>query len=340
MKHEATCMPTQPTTRRLFFLAGLAALLALPAATLQAYELRQIPDEYESSGGMSSALSNAGVATAEPQAAVRLNPALLPTEKTYNISAGYHWPSAGREFFQAGVVDSKTSPLAAGVSYTGYNDDYLSPQDEHSNDPELVLDSPVIRRGAIGFGQMFGSMAIGAGATYVEANPVDSSEAKERGETRVKGIGLNAGIAGAFSPALRYGASAENLTNKKVLEYTPKTYRAGVTYMLNPTFAAGLDYRERTRVEEFEGQALVDPEDDELLQHPEQMVIGSLIAKVQEYLQLLGSYGKSLTDERRTYGAGAAVSGDHFTLSYMTTKPYMSRSASHQAVSLSVQVSM
>jgi hypothetical protein len=307
-----------------------------------AFEMRQIPDEYETASGTALALSNAGVASAEPHAAVRLNPALLSMDKKYTVSGGYHWPSAGREFFQASIVDAKTSPLAAGLSYTGYTDNYVySNEKGRGDDPETILDSPVIRRGFVGFGQAFKDIAIGAGATYVEANPVMTSEAYENGDSRIKGVGLNVGLAGAFGPALRYGMSAENLTNKKISEYSPKTYRGGVSYALNPKIIVNLDYRQRERVLQFEALPATSlEENDKLMKNPEQLVIGSVAARLEDYLQLLGSYGQSTTDERRTYGAGVAVTGNNFTLSYMTTKPYMKRSANHQAVSLGVQVAM
>jgi hypothetical protein len=305
---------------------------------------REIPDEYEATSGHGLAVNNAGYAANEPHAAIKANPALLPMERAYTVQAGYHWPDAGRDFFQASVVDSKTSPTAVGVSYTGFTDKYEYAHDLSGGAKEQAqVDSPVIRRGTIGIGQAFGGWSFGGGATYTEANPTYSSDAFDRGEERVKGIGLNLGMAATLSPQLRAGASVENATNRKMNEYDPKTYKAGLAYLLSKGVSGFLDYRQRDRVLEFEGDMVGDDEDaDKLLDRPEQMVIASLSAQVQDALRLIGSYGQAVGsgDDRRSLAGGVAVVSKNFSLSYTASRPYMKRSTAHQAVSLSLDMAM
>ena len=72
-----------------------------------------LPAEYESDGGHSLGFGHGGVAAVSGQSSVKANPAMLPLEKHYRVSAGYHWPVFGREYYQAGVVDSVTSSIAS-----------------------------------------------------------------------------------------------------------------------------------------------------------------------------------------------------------------------------------
>ena len=38
------------------------------------------------------------------------------------VSGSYHWPVAGREFYEVGVVDGVTSKYVAGISYNTYQE--------------------------------------------------------------------------------------------------------------------------------------------------------------------------------------------------------------------------
>src|SRR5262245_51440873 len=80
------------------------ALACLGAAPVWAVDAeKRIPAEYESTSALGVAMNNGGYAANDPHAAVRANPALLSLEKQYSVSAGYHWPQSGREFYQASV---------------------------------------------------------------------------------------------------------------------------------------------------------------------------------------------------------------------------------------------
>ena len=312
------------------------------AAHAAAFDARPIPDEYEASTGTSLALNNAGSAAADPHSAIRLNPALLSADKTYSVSAGYHWPTAGRDFYQAAIVDAKTSSIAAGVSYTGFTEDFKS------IGTEATPDSPLIRRGVIGLSMPLGKISAGVGGTYIEANCVatfgNCPDSTNESPARIKGFGLNLGIAGALGQGLRLGASVENATNKKIADYAPKTMRAGVAYAFAPTVTGYLDYRQRDRILAFEGPTFDWNQSAEaaraLENKQEEMFLGSLTAQIYDLFRLMASYGQALSDNRRSLAGGLAVVNKSFNLSYTMSRPYMSLPATNSAISIGLDMAM
>lgn len=328
---------------------GLLTVLApwifggeVSAATVR---IQKVPDEYESVGGHGLALGEAGVAASGGIAATRLNPSLLPLEKQYSVGADYHWPSRGREFYQAGVVDSKTSNVAAGFSYTGFAEDF---------DPKIseeVADSPVIRRLVLGVGQAFGKLALGANGQFVEAFDNDAAKPKD---ARVKGTTFGLGASTLASNQVRLGASVENLANRRVRDFSPRTIRVGGAYLFGQgDVTLHLDYRHRDRTVRFESAPIlpfalreagdVDGEsgresDSPQVLNPEQMVIGSFSARVYDYLRILGAYGQSVSDDRKSLSGGLALVNNKFSLSYAASRPYLDSTSAHQAVHLSLSV--
>src|SRR5690606_30326723 len=110
--------------------------------------------------------NNAGVAALGGISAIRVNPGLLPLEPEYSISAGYYWPVQGRNYYQGGIVDAVTSSkIAAGVSFTGFSDDY-------EKDP-FERDSPINRRVAIGVAHAFKKVSLGISGQYVNGFGLD-----------------------------------------------------------------------------------------------------------------------------------------------------------------------
>ena len=315
-----------------------ACVFLLFAAQAQAFEVRAIPDEYEATTAADLAMNNAGYAANDPHAGIRVNPALLAGAKAYSVEAGYHWPTSGREFYQAAVVDSKTSNIAAGVSYTGFTDTY-SPEEALKN-VDGNVDSTRVRRGIIGFAQAFGNIQAGLGATYIEANKLEA----DPGDTsRIKGTGVNLGISGALTQELRFGASVENASNRRIADYAPKTIRVGTAYAFSPQVTGYLDYRQRDRVLPIEGPqaeigkkiAVID-----LTKHPEQMVFASLSAQVYDFFRLMGSYGQELSTTRKSLSGGGAVVNKGMSIAYTMSRPYMANQAAHQAVSLGVDMAL
>lgn len=346
LKHKISALEFGPRLSRLAAaVSGATFFFGSIAFGEGSLQIRKIPDEYENTGGHGLALGDAGVAIASGVSAVRLNPAMLPLEKQYTVGADYHWPSRGREFYQAGVVDSKTSTVAAGFTYTGFMEDYEGKRSEE------ISDSPVIRRFALGLGQSFGKLSLGANGEFVEA--FDKNDPTKVDQQRIKGTSFGMGAASLITPTLRVGGSVENLANKRIRDYAPRTMRVGGALLLaGGDVTTQLDYRHRDRLTRFEsaprlpvslrpaedGNSYEDPESSTQELKPEQMVIASVSARIYDHLRLLGAYGQALTDDRKSLSGGIALVNNKFALSYAASRPYMDSTAAHQAVHLSISI--
>lgn len=323
-----------------FGLVAIALTIA-PQVFAEKFEITQLPDEYESVGDQALGFGNAGVASASGTASLRLNPGALATPTpVYSVSGGYHWPREGRDFYQAGIIDSKTSPTAAAFSYTGFLDEY---------DPEASVigdqvDSPIVRRASVGFAQILGKVSAGVAGHYVEGAPILDPTAQP-----IKGWSLGAGVATNLTPAIRLGASVENLANSKIADYAPRTYRAGGAWDLSKDFSISLDYRRRDRVDKLENLIFSDTSltlaereeaKDKYLQ-PEQMVIGSFAARVYDVVRLVGTYGQSATDDgRRLLAGGIAIVNDKISIGYGASREHMRSDVAHQAVNLNMSIAL
>ena len=310
---------------------------------------QRVPDEFESAGGLGLGLGNSGTASDTGLAAVRNNPAMLALEKQYSVSAGYHWPSAGREFWQAGAVDSKTSRTSAGLLYSTGKDKYVSQAELKDKDEDrfkTFYDSPIKFRIAGALAQQFSNLAVGLGVGYVEGYHPEDEKHLEKEPELIKGVLFGFGLAGMLSPALRFSASVENFNNQKLKDLAPKTYRAGVSWNgLYPGLLVNADYKQRDRVLQerlvSKGDELSLAEDGEGLSGPEKMVTGSFSMAFQQAFRLLGSYGQDISGTgRKSISGGIALVNQSVSLSYLVGKPYMSDKRIHQAVNLSMQVSI
>ena len=315
----------------LFFLSFLPGMLF---AKSEEYPGR-IPDEMESDGGHVLGTGMGGMSAISGQNSVKSNPAMLVFEKQYQLSAGYHWPSFGREFYQAGIVDSKTSSIAAGVTYTSFMDEFKTDEPiPIEKRQQHYYDSPLKNRISLGFGQAFSNFAAGLGVQVI--NRVENEKDAKRGVT------FGFGLAALLNPALRFGLSVENAGNKKVRDIAPLTYRGGLAYtLLNGNLTAHLDYRQRQRVK----QELLIVADDYLLEFDgksgfERLGILSFSVRIQDLLRVLGGYGIEIGGRRSTLSGGLALVNQSFSLSYLLSKPYLDEEPIHQAVNLAVTLNM
>lgn len=306
--------------------------MALPAAAVG------IPDEYRASGGYGIGLGHAAMVADNGVSAVVLNPAMVALERSYRVSLGYSWPAAGRNFYQVGVVDGKTSKVSAGVIYTGFHEKFDGNGFLHTE-----LDAPIKRRGVVALSGMLGKIAIGVSGQYVEGfqfaqdvhglTALTSSTHRYSATAHHKQTGVTAGLGAALAllPTVRIGASVANLANRKVRDFAPRTIRAGAAWLVTQggEISLHLDYRERERIALFEQE-----------QHtPERLAIASCAVRVYDMVKLLAAYGQSLVDKSGEFAAGLTLVNDRVSLSYGFRRPWP-RNSIEQSVSLGFAVAM
>jgi hypothetical protein len=304
----------------------------------------RISDEIESLGGHSLGFGNEAMAALTDLSSIRANPAMMSLEKQYQIGAGYHWPSLGRDFYQIGVVDSKTAQVAMGVLYTSAQKPYIpfsSDMKEKDDRVHAYFDSPIKKRFAFGAAYSLETVALGAGGQYIEFYDLkDQTKKKQQGTT------LALGLAGLLTPTLRFGLSGENLSGRDMEDVAPKTYRAGLAYT---TFGGILtlhgDWKNRERVAQelapLDGEGLL-PTTQENKLSPEQTLGLSMSVKIQDLLRLVGGYSQSLDrkNPRQALAGGIALVQSNYSLSYLIHRPYMKKGKNHQAIQLAINMSL
>jgi hypothetical protein len=308
---------------RALFLLPWSAFLISGATMAKEKIKRMIPDEYESVGSSSMGLGNSGAAATGSVSSVRVNPALLPFEPQYTATASYHWPVEGREFYQVGVVDSVTSKIAAAVNYTGFLDKSASYKEHYPTD----VDAPLKSRVGLALAGGFEKVALGVTAQYVDGLVEDSNKVM----ISQKGATAGLGVAGLFTPTIKFGLSVENLGNRQVKTLAPRFVRAGIGMLWGANFSWFLDLQERERVDVFENrpvreaQALAAlPISSKIYSDPERMIINSMSVKFMNVLKLLASYGHSVSsDQRQSLYASIGVVQQRFMMSYSIGNPYL-----------------
>lgn len=295
---------------------------------------RRIPDEYESSGGHALGLDNTGVAAMGGISAVKINPALLPLEPQYTFGFGYHWPALGREYYQAGIVDSLTSAIALGVSATGFQQGYTEAQSENP------VDAATEKRVSIAAAKAFSRMSLGLGGQWVSGRQFGFLDNKV-----LKGTTLNAGIAGLITSRIRFGLSAENLSNNRVRELAPRFIRGGLALLLaGGDLSFHLDYKQRERIASREGDlpalGLVGAEKG--FKDDEKMMVGSFSARIYDVLRVLGAYGQSVSpeDDRQSLSGGIGLVHNLFSLTFASSRPYLSEKTVHHSINVNLQMNM
>jgi hypothetical protein len=289
-----------------------------------------IPDGIESVGGHGEAFSNSGMAALTDISAVRLNPAMMTALTAYQVAGTIHWPSAGRNYYQVGVVDPTTSPgFAAGVMMTTSNESLPNPEKDQTKFLEAIkIEDPGERRFSIGLAQAFAKLSVGI--SFIHAQGYDQIDGKWE---KVSGSGLGGGIAALLSKEIRLGASVENANGEKIKNLAPKTVRYGIAGLWGEgTVTTQIDYKERDRIQSEVLQGLTSKD---------RSITGSATATVQNTLRLIVSYGESISERPiRFAGGGIAVVNNGFTLAYHAGRKDLSKSNLHQAVSIGLDVRM
>ena len=285
-----------------------------------------VPEEYEVAGGPSLAFANSGSVAYSGAGSLKLNPGMLALEKQYSFAGGYHWPSFGRDFYKIGIVDSNSSPVAAGVSYTSF----MAPEDARFHGETAVAGRYISRRVGVGAAYAFTMFSIGVAGQWSESAPVGTGvNIDTKSDSAVRGTSLNVGVAGLLTPALRVGASVEGIANKSVQNNAPRYTRVGMAGLLAQGITSlHLDWQKREIM------------DGELTS--EQMLTGSFSIKVYDYLRILGGYGKDPQSghQRETAAAGIALVGPKVSFSYTANRPDLRFEESHQSINMNFELSM
>jgi hypothetical protein len=295
---------------------GLALTSNLQAADkdLNAWSL---PEEIEAVGGSGAALAGSGVASVSDQGAIRLNPAMLYLHRSYDVGAGYYWPSQGRPFYKASIIDGVTSRAVAGFEYTGFAENL-----KDRNRADVEGDSPVHKRGSVAIAIPTDYFAIGFSGHYVEAEDTTDPDHPEV----YKGISLGAGVIAMLGNQLRLGLSIENFNNKRIKDVAPKTLRAGLAWEdKTQTVTVHGELRQRDRAVSLEwnnpivdGLALSQSDVDD---EPERMALAGFQVKTFDMLRFFAGYGRSIRGElREVTGAGIGLYQKNFSISYATSQ--------------------
>jgi|GEM_PF-3514616 hypothetical protein len=320
--------------------AGLAACLFLSSPLLaQADALlgTRLPDEIEAVGGMGTAQGHVGAASSSELGAIRTNPAMLYKHTSYDVSGVYYWPSIGRPFYKAGIIDGMTSSIVAAFEYTGFTEE-LKDRGERTE-----VDSPVRRRGSVAFAVPTEYVSLGLAAHYVEA---EDPEAPAGEEKDLKGISLGAGLVGQLTESLRLGLSVQNLNNRRVGAVAPRMLRAGITWEPpRGSVMLSVDYRERERSAVFETLPLqslnLSLTELERWEEPERMGFVGLQVDTYDVLRVFASYGHSVSGpERELLAGGVGIFQKTYSLAYAVNKNFPAQNELQSSLLLSLIMKM
>lgn len=280
----------------------------------------RVPHDYESQGGQSLGLNNGGSASVNGLGAIRANPAMLAADKKYELNASYMWPSSGREVYQLGAVDSKTSSVAMGVLYTGHREGYTHWRDVTDEKQEAAFyDSALKRRIAVGLAYNFSSFSIGINGSFVDGSNQDKSGTS----------GVTFGFGAMLEPLkdFRLGASVENIVNGKVKEIAPRIYRVGASYKMFDSLTFNADYIQRQRVPQERPYATYSSQDTlKLMEEEEKTAILSASFLLKELLLFSAGYGRSFDKTSRNSAAGSiSLAKNNFYLGYALRRPYFEK---------------
>ncbi len=305
--------------------------------------LQRLPDEIEAVGGQGTAQSQAGSVALNDTAALRLNPAMLATRRSYDLMGGYYWPSAGRPFYKAGVIDGVTSPIAMGFEYTGFQEQ-LKPLAQRQE-----IDSPVSRRISLGLAVPSQLFALGFAAHYVESEDITVPEG---GAKPLKAIALGAGLLVPIGTGARIGVSIENFNNKRIAAVAPTTLRAGLSWEdSSKVLLVSADYRQRQRSKILERPIAVGSAElaeptvpvaaadnlQEMASDPEKMGFVGMQATIYNLLRFFSSYGQSLNGEDRSVvSGGLGLYQKNYTVAYAVSKKFPRQTELESSLQLSV----
>lgn len=294
-----------------------------------------VPHEYESQGGHSLGLNNGGSVSSNGLGAIRANPAMLAVEKKYELNGSYMWPSSGREVYQVGAVDSKTSSVAMGVMYSSHRESYKHWREVAGDKQEAAFyDSSLKRRIALGLAYNFSSFSLGMNGSFVDGLSDDKS--------KNSGVTLGFGLVMTPVQGLRLGASVENIVNAKVKEFAPRIYRVGASYKLFNVLAFNVDYIQRQRVPQERPYTSFDSASAlGLMKEEEKTAIISASYLLKDILLFAAGYGHSFdTSERKSAAGSISLAKNNFYLGYSLRRPYFSKNHFNHTLHASYHINL
>jgi len=303
---------------------GLFFIRMQPAYSQDSLNFHNTLNEAQATPGIGLGLGHLNTTYGDGEiSGIKTNPALLASEGGYQVEANYQWPTQGRELYQVGVVDSKTSKTTTALLYSGH----------FSKTKNQPSDIPVKHRVHVGFAQKTGKFRLGIGGQYSAGDKLSTRD--------IKGIRFNTGLVADISEKFKLGASAENLGSKKLAAIAPTTFRTGLSYGFKKSFSLHGSYQRRRLVDgEFvaENKDWID-------------TIGAgLVVELKSFF-IAGSYSRQLQplwtaespdkEKNRTSISGSAgFEQKSFRLSYSIRVPELGGKLREQAVQVGYAVKM
>jgi hypothetical protein len=280
----------------------------------------QIPPDYFLSEPSRLSFAEGGSALDSGISSIRINPAMLAFTPQYIVSGTYAWPSFGQSYYGAGIVDSTTSNIAAGVST----------RRRHTDPSEANFASPIHGEVHVGFATKANRWILGFTAnhyTFDHASPpADEESPAVMGKQTGYSGGL--GIAYLWSPQIVVGGSYENIANAAIAHIAPGVLRVAGSYRdASGLMRFGFDYYRRqslkgleTSFDETTAGAIfrmpqIQPEE---LRDVDAIhgIVASGIVQVYNLLYITGSYGRNLTYRENNLGAGISLNNPPFGIGY------------------------
>ncbi|MBE9502785.1 MAG: hypothetical protein IME96_01250 [Proteobacteria bacterium] len=159
------------------------------------------------------ALGGAFTAIADDSGAVRMNPAGIALKKTYTLTLSSEKTKGGHDTINATIIDSLTSELAAGLSYT---------REENGSTKRDF--------GILASAHSYKNFLAGLSVKYFSDKSTDE-----------KDYSYDVGILLAPSKKLSMGLTGKNLEETK-FAFVHKTYNAGLAYRPSSAFTASFDF--------------------------------------------------------------------------------------------------
>ena len=313
-------------------------------------------DDLEAYGGESGAYSGGGSGVFNDIEAIRASPALIASSQAYRVGASFHWPTYGRSFYQAGVVDG-TSTIKAGLIYTAplnrsYQEDPLEKSSvlkSYTHRQDALWGMQTIQKFNLTLAQSWGDkLMLGITGAYIQGlqRPYRSFKIEP-----TNGVTLGFGLAAHITPTMTFAASAENLNNHALTDLAPIIYRVGGSgAIFKDIIRLYADYlhRERVRSEwvlihpknttaEPNWQSLF--ENRSSLSAYEQSVVGGIEVTLEKMIKIIGSYRHEISAngfDRRSFGSGISINSELYKISYTIKRSSLSHSKLHQTVSLHI----